>query len=107
MPKEENSMEANKIKETLKDLEEQADHHAEIIQICDDDIEYWWDGLEVAWYQLQNDKNCVKGFKQCQPKDVIQTRQRLQCLDRWRKDEKVKLQQIKIKIELLAKDPQI
>ena len=56
MPKEENSMEANKIKETLKDLEEQADHHAEIIQICDDDIEYWWDGLEVAWYQLQNDK---------------------------------------------------
>ena len=99
MPVVERSIHADEIKEALKDLKDQAEQHAEKIKNFDDEIDNWWDELQKAWCDLKIEGKRVKGVRQYQPKDVIKSHQMIGCLERWREDEVIKLQETKDKIE--------
>ena len=107
VPVEEKSIHANEIKEAIKNLKDQSEHHAEIIKNFDDEIDSWWGELQKAWCDLKIEGKRVKGVRQYQPKDVIESHQRIGCLEWWRQDEVIKLQKTKDKIEHITKYPQL
>ena len=107
MPIEEKSIHADKIKEALKNLKDQAEHHAIKIIYFDDDIDNWWDKLQIARRDLKIEGKRAKGVRQYQPKDVIESCQRIQCLERRREDEVIKLQETKDLIGHMTKHRQM
>ena len=79
----------------MEQQQEQAEYHKEMIELCQEDIDYYWDRLDAARFNLRRAGTVhIDDDTSYEPKDVVEFRQRLQCLGKWKQDHEEKLRKL-------------